>query len=140
MTDSLMVPLGRLSNNTKYYWRVKAMNYGGSGPYSEVFNFRTLLLGLETSESEAHLFRLHQNHPNPFNSMTKIRFEIPKDEFVKLIVYDMLGREVLILLNKNLKSGSYSVTLDATNYATGPYFYRLAAGNYLETRKMLVVK
>jgi len=86
------------------------------------------------------MYALHQNYPNPFNPGTTITFDLPKSGFVSLIIYDILGREVAVLLNKKLKAGSYIGTWNAENYNSGVYFYRLKAGEYVETRKMLIIK
>jgi photosystem II stability/assembly factor-like uncharacterized protein len=85
-------------------------------------------------------FSLSQNYPNPFNPTTKIQFALPKNAFAKLIIYDVLGREVETLVNEQLAHGIYEVNWDATNYPSGVYFYRLAADNYVESRKMILVK
>ena len=90
-------------------------------------------------------FKLYQNYPNPFNPITKIRFEIPKSSFVKLIIYDILGKEVVTLVNKKLSKGSYEVvwpepTGDAAGYMSGVYFYRLETKDFSETKKMLLIK
>ena len=85
-------------------------------------------------------FALHQNYPNPFNPSTTITFDLPNSGFVSLIVYDILGREVAILLKKELKAGSYTGEWNAGDYNSGIYFYRLKAGDYVETRKMVLLK
>jgi hypothetical protein len=85
-------------------------------------------------------FSLSQNYPNPFNPTTSIEFAIPKSAFVKLTVYDMLGREVEILANKELKTGIYKADWDAGNYPSGVYFYKLVTDNFTETKKMMLVK
>jgi len=93
-------------------------------------------------------FRLFQNYPNPFNPITKIHFDIPllrgvsegRGVFVSLIVYDLLGREVTQLVNQHLKPGSYNAEWDAANYPSGVYFYKLVAGDFVETKKMVLVK
>jgi len=85
-------------------------------------------------------FTLQQNYPNPFNPSTTITFDLPKSGFVSLIIYDVLGREVSILLNRKLTAGSYIGKWNAEEYNSGVYFYRLTAGDYVETRKMLLVK
>jgi hypothetical protein len=83
---------------------------------------------------------LHQNYPNPFNPSTTIVFDLPKSGFVSLIVYDILGRKVAVLLNKELTAGSYTGLWNAENNYSGVYFYRLRAGNYMETRKCSLIK
>jgi photosystem II stability/assembly factor-like uncharacterized protein len=85
-------------------------------------------------------YNLLQNFPNPFNPSTKISFELPNTCDVKLTVYDVLGREVALLVNKYLKPGSYEINWDAGNYPSGVYFYKLSAGDYTETRKMILIK
>ena len=86
------------------------------------------------------LFSLSQNYPNPFNPITKIRFDLPKNVNVKLTIYDMLGREIETLVNEQLNAGSYEVNWDGTKYTSGVYYYRLNAGEFVETKKMILVK
>ncbi len=85
-------------------------------------------------------FKLYQNYPNPFNPETNIRFGLPKFSFVKLAVYDLLGREVASLVNEQLKPGSYEVDWNSLNYPSGVYYYRLHTEGYSETKKMIFVK
>ncbi|GEM_PF-6850285 len=85
-------------------------------------------------------FVLAQNYPNPFNPSTQIEFSIPKDGYVTLKVYDMLGREVATLVNGELTASSYSITWNASNSASGVYLYKLDAGNYSVTKKMVLMK
>jgi photosystem II stability/assembly factor-like uncharacterized protein len=93
-------------------------------------------------------FSLEQNYPNPFNSVTSIKFSIPLSppvplstrHLVTLKVYDLLGREVATLVNGNLQPGTYEVTFDAGNLPSGIYFYRLTAGDFSETRKLVLLK
>ena len=85
-------------------------------------------------------FSLYQNYPNPFNPTTNIKFDIQKTSATKLIVYDALGREVATLVNEKLKAGSYQVDWDGSNYTSGVYFYKLTAGDFVEVKKMLLVK
>ena len=85
-------------------------------------------------------FKLHQNFPNPFNPSTNIKFQLPEKSFVRLIIYDMLGREVETLLNENMNAGFYSFAFNAVNLNSGIYFYKLEAGDFKETKKMILVK
>jgi hypothetical protein len=85
-------------------------------------------------------FVLGQNYPNPFNPGTIIEYSIPRNSFVTLKVYDVLGREVATLVNGERTAGSYTAQFDATNLANGTYLYKLQAGNYTETKKMVVLK
>jgi photosystem II stability/assembly factor-like uncharacterized protein len=81
-----------------------------------------------------------QNYPNPFNPVTRIKFDLPKSAQVRLIIYDILGREDATLVNEQLKPGSYEVQWDGSTYASGIYFYRLETGEFIETKKMVLIK
>ena len=85
-------------------------------------------------------FSLSQNYPNPFNPNSKIKFQIAKTTDAKLIIFDELGREVATLVNERLNPGTYEVDFDGSKLASGVYFYKLVAGNFVETKKMLMVK
>jgi len=85
-------------------------------------------------------FALHQNYPNPCNPTTVINYELPKATYVLLAVYDMLGREVAALVNGEQTAGYKSVTWNAANVPSGIYFYRLTAGTFTETKKLLLLK
>jgi len=102
-------------------------------------------IGIENISTIANSFSLGQNFPNPFNPSTTIDFEIPpagqKNAFdVILKIYDINGRLVNTLVNKNLRTGSYKVTFDAGGLPSGAYFYRLQAGDFIQTRKMILIK
>ncbi|MCK9280523.1 MAG: T9SS type A sorting domain-containing protein [Melioribacteraceae bacterium] len=85
-------------------------------------------------------YTLKQNYPNPFNPTTEIMFTLPRSGHVSLKVYDLLGREVVTLVNKELSGGSHKIIFDASNLSSGIYFYRLQNGNYSQTKKMILVK
>jgi hypothetical protein len=95
-------------------------------------------------------FALEPNYPNPFNPVTKIKFQIPllrgvtgvagRGVFTKLIIYDLLGHEVTTLVNEQLKPGSYSVDWDGTGFASGVYFYSLITEGFAETKRMVLIK
>ncbi|MEO8512144.1 MAG: T9SS type A sorting domain-containing protein [Ignavibacteria bacterium] len=95
--------------------------------------------GIQTIEIPNY-YSLSQNFPNPFNPVTQIKFTLPQGENVKLVVFDILGREVKTLVNEFRNSGVYEVSFDASEFASGVYFYRLDAGEYTATKKMLVIK
>ena len=84
--------------------------------------------------------QLYQNYPNPFNPNTTISFDLPKTSEVSLKVFDILGEELGTLVNDKLSAGSYSYDWDASNLASGVYWYRLQAGHYVKTRKMVLMK
>jgi hypothetical protein len=85
-------------------------------------------------------YALDQNYPNPFNPSTMIQFEIPEARFVTLKVYNLLGQEVATLINNQLGAGRYRAEFDGRNLPSGRYLYRLQAGTYTETKKMVLVK
>ncbi|MDP2208774.1 MAG: fibronectin type III domain-containing protein [Bacteroidota bacterium] len=85
-------------------------------------------------------YALKQNYPNPFNPSTMITYQIPSGSFVILKVYDILGKEVAVVVDKFQETGSYSVEFDAKNLSGGIYYYKFSAGNYIEIRKMILLK
>jgi hypothetical protein len=103
---------------------------------------------LDESEQKLTSFYLSQNYPNPFNPVTKIKYTIPSvtlrqaqsDILVTLKVYDILGREVATLVNEEKPAGEYEVEFNAANLPSGIYFYQINAGNFVETKKMVLLK
>ena len=85
-------------------------------------------------------YTLYQNYPNPFNPTTKIAYDIPKDSKVVLTVYNVLGQEVATLVNEIQRMGSHTVNFNASSLASGIYFYRLSAGTFVQTQKMILLK
>ncbi len=85
-------------------------------------------------------FQLFQNYPNPFNPSTTIAYELPKASIVQLTVYDILGRELKTLVNELKQAGRYEATFNASHLASGVYMYRLKAGSFVETKKLLLVR
>lgn len=83
---------------------------------------------------------LEQNFPNPFNPSTTIKFDLPEQGMVNLIVYDIVGRKVAELLNESKDAGVHVVSYDGSNLASGLYFYRLQAGKYSQVKRMLLLK
>lgn len=123
---------GFLYSQSYYGWTVEKWKYNGTLPsFTGVEELGNILPGG---------FRLEQNYPNPFNPSTRIEFALPKQEFVVLRVYDILGREVATLVNETQPAGAYRVTFDAKNVPSGTYFYSLKAGSFNQTKTMVVVK
>jgi hypothetical protein len=85
-------------------------------------------------------FNLMQNYPNPFNPSTSISFSLPKRSFVSLKVFDLLGKEVATIVSEELAAGIYSQTWNAANMSSGIYFYRLQAGSYIKTKKLILLR
>jgi hypothetical protein len=96
--------------------------------------------GVREGSTAPAAFRLAQNYPNPFNPETRIEFQLPAQGPVSLVVYDLLGREVATLVDDVLEAGPHLVTWNAASLSTGVYFYRLHAGAFTQTRKLLLVR
>ncbi|HIB73661.1 MAG TPA: T9SS type A sorting domain-containing protein, partial [Candidatus Marinimicrobia bacterium] len=90
-------------------------------------------------------YSIHQNYPNPFNPITTLRYDLPENSLVNIIIYDMLGREVKTLINQTQDAGYRSVIWNATNdygkpVSAGIYLYQIQAGEYMQTKKMVLLK
>ncbi len=106
-----------------------------------VLKTATLSVGINNAvNSIPEKFALYQNYPNPFNPVTNIKFDLPKNTFVTLKVYDMLGKEAAVLINEEREAGLYNVSWNATEYPSGVYFYMIEAKGFSETRRMVILK
>jgi hypothetical protein len=81
-----------------------------------------------------------ENYPNPFNPSSRIRYDLPKSSFVKISVYDVLGKEIMVLVNEEKNSGTYEVIFDAKGLASGIYFYTIRTGDFTQTKKMILLR
>jgi predicted acyl esterase len=132
-TNPLELPLLKRANNkvyinssTRSYIQLPMMNFA---------------IGVKKiSSAVPQTFKLEQNYPNPFNPRTIIKYQLPLTNNVKLSVYDILGKEIDALVNERQNPGTYETTWDASKYPSGIYFYRLKTENFIETKKMMVVK
>ena len=118
-----------------YKYRLKQIDYDGTFDYSNEIE-------VEITPSE---FALEQNYPNPFNPSTSIQYTIGSKQFVQLKVYDVLGNEIATLVNEEKPAGSYVVEFNVAQdsrpaIASGIYFYKLQAGRFVETKKMILIK
>jgi len=114
------------------------------GRFNFVYN-TTVVTSVGKKSEVPKRFSLKQNYPNPFNPTTTIKYSIPinvKSEMsnVKIIVYDILGREVTTLVSKQQSAGNYEVVFDATKLPSGTYFYKLQSGDFRETKKLLLLR
>ncbi|HRE40243.1 MAG TPA: T9SS type A sorting domain-containing protein [Ignavibacteria bacterium] len=109
--------------------------------YVDKYNPQTLTnITPITTNSVADAYSLKNNYPNPFNPQTTIEFTIPENGFVKLKVYDVLGKEVSSLVNANLVKGNYKIDFDGSGLNSGIYFYRLESGSFVQTKRMTLIK
>ena len=125
----------------KYFYRVIAFKDSVTSSYSDTTSITIVLTGIDNLTSVIpKQFILNQNYPNPFNPSTNINLSVPQASFVILKVYDVLGKEVITLVNEELKAGTYNFNFDAVNLTSGVYFYRISAGKFIQTKKMLLLK
>lgn len=130
-----------LQGSKKYYWRVAAETPEYEGAFAFQWNFTTgAATAVEDIRSAPTDFALHQNFPNPFNPVTLIRYSLPESRHVTMSVYDVLGKEVMTLINTTQEAGHHTIFLDASNLVSGIYFYRLRAGEFVETKRLMLVK
>jgi len=100
-----------------------------------------IIVSVEESESELPVsFGISQNYPNPFNPTTTIKYSVPEESFVSIKVYDILGRLVASLIDEEKPAGYHEVTFNAVSIASGTYFYRMDAGNFIDVKKLIILK
>ena len=118
-------------NGTKFIYRIKQIDFNNQYKY-----FPEVKVTVERPDK----LLLSQNYPNPFNPATIIDYYIPKESFVQLRIYDLLGKEIFVLVNEKKKAGSYSIQFNATGLASGIYFYTLTSDGHSEVKKMHVLR
>ena len=122
-----------------YYWTVQAIdNSFCASPFAPEQSFTLTVLG-ETPDLPTQ-YRLFQNFPNPFNPQTTITFDLPRSCTVRLFLYNVLGEKVCQLVQQQYAAGRHRYILDATNLASGLYFYKLKADRFEQIHKMLIIK
>lgn len=122
------------------YYKLYIGLYLNSLGGAHVYKYSSLIGISQISNTVAKDYSLSQNYPNPFNPATNIEFSVPHSSFVRLTVYDMLGRAVETLVDKEMKPGVYRADWDASAYSSGVYFYRLESEGFTETKKMMLIK
>jgi hypothetical protein len=121
-----------LAQNGKYSYRLKQIDFDGKFEYSDVVEVEVNVLPTE--------FSLSQNYPNPFNPSTSIEYTVVSSEYVSLKVYDVLGNEVVTLVNEKKEAGKYRVNFNASSLSSGVYFYKIQAGSFNQVRKMMLLR
>ncbi|MBK7446832.1 MAG: T9SS type A sorting domain-containing protein [Ignavibacteria bacterium] len=120
------------ANTGTYNYRLKQLDVNG--------NFEYFNLSNEIEVGVPNSFDMSQNYPNPFNPSTKINYDLPVDGNVSIVLYDLTGRQVASIVNEVKTAGYYTVSFNASNLASGMYFYRISASNFVSTKKMVLVK
>jgi photosystem II stability/assembly factor-like uncharacterized protein len=115
-----------------YFYRIKQIDYNGTFEYYE--------LGSSVEVSTPTVFALEQNYPNPFNPTTKIEYSIAQAGNVQLVVFNSIGEEIAVLVNETQQAGRYDVNFNASSLSSGVYFYKLAAGEFISIKKMILLK
>lgn len=111
------------------------------GVYGSIYKYNKDIIGINNNKGNIPKeFQLYQNYPNPFNTNTKIRYSLAQKSKVRLSIYDILGNEVTVLVNTNQNPGIYEVNFDGSNFASGIYFYKIQADEYVKTNKMVLLK
>ena len=129
--------------NETYFYRIVAVDYAGNiSDYSETVEATVLSIDIDQIPQ---VFALHQNYPNPFNPTTQITYDLPEDALVNVTIYDMTGRIVRTLINMEQTSGYRSMQWNAANDAgqsvsAGLYLYTIQAGEFRQTKKMVLLK
>ena len=122
------------------YYVVPTLPDGYTGPNSNVVSSNVLLYKNQSTEIVTNKFNLSQNYPNPFNPSTTISWQSPVSGHQTLKVYDVLGNEVATLVSEFRNAGNYEVDFDASKLSSGVYFYKLQAVDFVQTKKMLLMK
>jgi hypothetical protein len=130
----------QLTNNQSYYWRLRARNQSGWGPYSETRQFSVVVTGLEDRPVLPTVFAVHQNYPNPFNPSTRIGVSLPAAGEIRVIVYNALGEKVATLVEGQLPAGHHTFLFDGSGMASGIYFYRVTTPGNSVIKKMILLK
>jgi aminopeptidase N len=131
-------------NNQEYNWTFSRQPTASGVTFDPgndiVLKQGTTAIGIPVENHVPDKYSMYQNYPNPFNPVTRISFDIPKKSEVTLKIYNVLGELVYLLLDETKNPGTYSVSFDGTNLPSGVYYYKIAAGNYTETKKMVLIK
>ena len=131
-----------LQSGQPYQWHVWIKDEFTSVSSQDTFQFVYTgpVLGVDDRTHTPVAFDLAQNYPNPFNPTTSMEFRVASVERVRLSVFDVLGREVASLVNETKQPGVYTVSLDASDLSSGIYFYKLDAGSFSQTKRMVLLK
>jgi len=129
-----------LEEDKKLFWRVRGATANYEGMFSQVFRFTTGSTSSVNENNNLYTYNLGQNYPNPFNPTTIINYQLEKPGFVTISIYNVLGMEIAKLVNEEKSAGSFNVEYHASDLSSGIYYYKIHAGNYIKTKKMILIK
>ena len=151
VNDTVQVPinllfLGKQQSTDEYTHYSPSITWTSGGTtylrkHNVLIDFQNTITGIiQTAKTIPNRFELYQNYPNPFNPSTTVKYDLPKPSIARIEVYDILGRKIATLVDETKKAGSYQIIWNASRFASGVYFYRLEAGDYSATKKLLLLK
>ena len=131
---------GLPNGGSQYFFVIRAFDLSGnvSDPSNE--STTTIITDIFDESEVPDKYLMEQNYPNPFNPTTSISYKIPETANVQITLYDMLGRKLSTLVNERKLAGAYQLTLDMSTYSSGIYLYRMQAGNFVQTRRLTLIK
>jgi len=127
----------KVEQGLTYFYRVKGYTKDAESGYSNEVSI--VVVSVEEKEIPTE-YSLSQNYPNPFNPTTKIKFGLPENAMIKLTIYDVLGREIDVLINSELEAGFHEINYNASKLTSGVYFYTIKASNFSDTKKFMLLK
>ncbi|HLP17440.1 MAG TPA: T9SS type A sorting domain-containing protein [Bacteroidota bacterium] len=137
---TIVLPVLPSAHEKTLLWRVRAKNLAGTGQYSSAWSFVRLVTAVDQFPALPVEMALHNNYPNPFNPTTTFSFAVPAKQYVSLNIYDLFGKLVAVIAAGDFLPGVYTRQWDASGIPSGIYFYRLQAGAWTNTKRLLLLK
>jgi len=128
-----------LTSNVDYYFSVFSIDSLSSISKLDTV-IRTSLIGIVNQQQIPKEYNLYNSYPNPFNPISTVRFDIPKTSYIRITIFDVLGQEITKIVNQEMNPGSYKIDWDASNYPSGVYFYKMEAGEFTDSKKMILIR
>jgi len=140
ITDTVFT-LKTLASSTRFYWHVSSINDKAESPFSDALYFMTQqILAVKDIEGIPTEYKLYQNYPNPFNPTTQIEYSVPRNSFISLKVYSLIGQEVATIFEGVRQTGNYTALFNGNNLSSGVYFYQLKGNNFVESKKFVLLR
>jgi len=140
ITDTV-ITTKTLASSTVYFWRVSSINNIAESLFTDVLYFTTqVTVDVEGVEGIPTEYKLFQNYPNPFNPTTQIKYSVPRNSFVSLKIYNLIGQEVATIFEGVRQTGNYTALFNGNSLSSGVYFYQLKGNNFIESKKFVLLK